>query len=247
MRIAAILAVLLGGQEKPDFRFNGKSLDGFRPWLRESKGEDPLKVFSVVDGQIRVSGEGMGYLGTEKAYQDYRLSVEYKWGTKTDGSKYVRNSGILIHATGPDGAAGKGAWMSSIEVQLAQGCVGDLIPIRAPDATVSFKGETALGSDKRPRWSKGGEPVAYTGKQFWWSKHEAGFKELVDTRGKDDVDSPLGEWTKVELVCKGGRVTVIVNGTTVNEIFDVSPSAGRILLQNEGNEIFFRAFEIHPL
>ena len=193
MRLAAILAVLLVPQGQPVALFNGKNLDGLRPWLRESKGEDPLKVFSVVDGQIRCSGEGMGYLGTEKEWKDYRLVVEYRWGTKTDGSKHVRNSGILIHATGPDGAAGKGAWMSSIEVQLAQGCVGDLIPIRGEGIPVAFSGETALGTDKRPRWSKGGGFVVYTGKQFWWSKHEAGFKELLDTRGKDDVESPVGE------------------------------------------------------
>ena len=221
--------------------FNGKDLSGLSVWPKEST------AWSVVDGAIRCSGEGMGYLGTEKAWQDYRVSVEYKWGTKTDGSKNVRNSGILIHATGPDGGAGKGKWMPSIEVQLAQGCVGDLIPIRGSDVEVKFSGETAVGPDKRPRWSKGGAPVVYAGKQFWWSKHEAGFKELLDTRGKEDVESPLGEWTKVELVSKGGRVTVIVNGTTVNEIFDANPAAGRILLQNEGNEIFFRAFKIQPL
>jgi len=65
-------------------------------------------------------------------YRDYHLIVEYKWGKRTDGGKFVRNSGILLHATGPDGGAG-GTWMSSIECQLAQGCVGDLIPIRGKD------------------------------------------------------------------------------------------------------------------
>jgi hypothetical protein len=247
MRNAAILALLLAGQDPPGFRFNGKDLGGLKTWLRESKGEDPSRVFSVVDGLLRVSGEGMGYVRTEREWKDYRLVVEYRWGTKTDGSKTVRNSGILIHATGPDGGAGKGAWMPSIEVQLAQGCVGDLIPIRGPDAAVSFTGETAPGADQRPRWSKGGAPAVYTGKQFWWSKHEAGFKELLDTRGKDDVESPVGQWTRVELTCRGSRVTVHVNGTAVNEIYDASPAAGHILLQNEGYEIFFKTFEIHPL
>lgn len=223
--------------------FNGKDLDGLRPWSKEGK----TGVWSVVDGAIRCSGEGMGYLGTEKAWRDYRAVVEYRWGTKTDGSATVRNSGLLFHATGEDGSAGKGAWMPSIELQLAQGCVGDLIPIRTKEVEVSFRGETALGTDKRPRWSKGGAPALYTGKQFWWSKHEAGFRELLDTRGKEDVESPLGGWTRVELVCRGARATVIVNGTTVSEIFDANPAAGRLLLQNEGYEIFFRIFEIHPL
>src|SRR6185312_9402547 len=76
---------------------------------------------------------GMGYLATQKAYRDYRLSLEFKWGKRTDGGKFVRNSGVLLHATGPDGGAG-GTWMSSIECQLAQGCVGDLIVIRGKDA-----------------------------------------------------------------------------------------------------------------
>ena len=38
-----------------------------------------------------------------------------------------------------------------------------------------------------------------------------------------------------------------VNGQTVNECYDVFPAAGRILLQTEGFEIFFRKFELHPL
>ena len=54
-------------------------------------------------------------------------------GTRTDGGKYVRNSGILLNAVGPDGGAG-GTWMSCVECQLAQGCVGDLIVIRGKAA-----------------------------------------------------------------------------------------------------------------
>ena len=52
---------------------------------------------------IHVSGKDAGYLATDKAYRDYRVAVEYKWGKETFGSKYVRNSGILLHAVGPDG------------------------------------------------------------------------------------------------------------------------------------------------
>jgi len=40
---------------------------------------------------------------------------------------------------------------------------------------------------------------------------------------------------------------VIVNGTTVNKAYDVTPAAGKILLQCEGYEVYFRKFEIHPL
>ena len=38
-----------------------------------------------------------------------------------------------------------------------------------------------------------------------------------------------------------------VNGTIVNEIYDAFPSAGKILLQCEGSEVYFRRVELLPL
>ena|SRR5436190_125837 len=225
--------------------FNGKDLTGLSTWLKDTKGEDPRKVFTVHDGMIHASGDGMGYVATANEYRDYRLVVEYKWGTRTDGGKYVRNSGLLLHA-GRDGEAGNGAWAPSIEVQLAQGCEGDLIGIRGKDP-LTLTVETVLGPDKRLRWKKGGTPTVYSGKQFWWSNHDPGFKELLDTRGKDDVASPPAEWTRVEAVCEGKRLAIFVNGVQVNEAIEVSPASGRILLQCEGHEVFFRKVELHPL
>jgi hypothetical protein len=196
----------------------------------------------------------MGYVATDREYRDYHLIVEYKWGQKTDGGKYVRNSGILLHATGPDGGAG-GTWPSCIECQLAQGCAGDFIVIRGKDdkgeaIPVELTAETELSPNKkRHRWKKGGEAKTFppTRGQLWWSKHDWDFAELVDTRGKDDVESRVGEWTRVECICKGKQITIVVNGQTVNECRDAFPAAGRILLQSEGFEIFFRRFEVNPL
>jgi hypothetical protein len=251
---ASIGSTITTAQETPKQPiklFNGKDLTGLTTWLKDTKRDDPRKVFSMRDGILHVSGDGFGYVATEKEYKNYHLIVEYKWGKKTDGGKYVRNSGILLHATGPDGGAG-GTWMASIECQLAQGCVSDLIAIRGKDAKgevipVALKAETALGSDKRPRWKAGGDVREFTKGQLWWNKHEAGFKELIDTRGKDDVESQLGDWTKVECICRGNRIEVHVNGVKVNECFDVFPAAGKILLQSEGFEIDFRRFELRPL
>jgi hypothetical protein len=231
--------------------FNGKDLTGLTTWLKESKRDDPKKVFRVTDGQLHLTGEGFGYVATEKAYKDYRVVVEYKWGKKTDGGKYVRNSGLLINAVGPDGGA-NGTWMSCIECQLAQGCCGDLIVIRGKDekgetVPVSITSDVEIGSDKRPRWKKGGTKTVFTNRQLWWNKHEAGFKELLDTYGKDDVESKLGDWTKVECVCEGATITVFVNGVQVNHAYDVNPAAGKILFQTEGFEVFVRKWEVHPL
>jgi hypothetical protein len=231
--------------------FNGKDLSGFTTWLKESQRNDPKKVFRVTNGQLHLTGEGFGYLATEKAYKDYRVLLEYKWGKRTDGGKFVRNSGLLLHATGPDGGA-NGTWMSCIECQLAQGCAGDLIVIRGKNEKgavipVQLTSDVMLGPDKRPRWKEGGTKTIFTNRQLWWNNHDPDFKELLDTRGKNDVESPLGNWTTVECICDGAKLQVFVNGKKVNEAYDVNPSAGKILVQVEGFEWFVRKLEIGPV
>ena len=232
--------------------FNGKDLSGLTTWLKDTRRDDPRRVFRVTDdGLIRITGDGFGYLATDRAYRDYRAVVEYRWGEKTDGGKYVRNSGVLLNAAGPDGGA-EGTWMASVECQLAQGCVGDLIVIPGKQADgaaipVKLTADVALGPDKRPRWKVDGTPRTFTGGQLWWSRHDPDYKELLDTRGKDDVESPTSEWNRVECTTEGGRISVRVNGVLVNECRDVNPSGGKILLQSEGFELFVRKFELHPI
>jgi hypothetical protein len=231
--------------------FNGKDFTGLYTWLKKTGREDPQRVFRVVDGTIRCGAEDMGYLATSDAYQDFHLVVEYKWGERNPEYTSVRNSGVLLHGVGPDGSQG-GLWMTSIECQLAQGCEGDLIVIPGKTADgepfpATITSATTVAEDGRTRWLDGGKKTVYSGRQFWWSKHEPFFKELIDTRGKDDVASPLGEWTKVECLCAGARITIKINGTTVNECFDARPAAGKILLQTEGHEVYFRNLELRPL
>src|SRR5262245_13618435 len=249
--LALVAALVAGGHAAEPVRprevtllSNGRDLAGLTTWLKDTQRHDPRHVFGVADGTIHVSGEGQGYLATEREYHNYRLVVEYKWGQRTDGGKYVRNSGILLHATGPDGGAG-GAWPSCIECQLAQGCIGDLIVIRGQDAggqtiPVQITAETEQSpSGKRHRWKPGGEAKTFppTRGQLWWSRHDWDFQELRDTRGREDVESPLADWTRVECVCSGDRISVFVNGQHINECRGVFPTAGRILLQSEGFEI----------
>lgn len=239
--------------------FNGNDLTGWTTHLHATGDADPTGAFSVKDGTIHMQGgEHRGYLATKQAYKDYHFTCEFKWGEKTDGGKYVRNSGVLVHCTGKDNSAGerkgfgRGAWITSLEVQLAQGCEGDLIVIRGLDHAgnrldAKMSSKVRFAKDGNTRWDPDGRVVQYQGRQFWWSKHEEGFKELLDTRGKDDVASKLGEWTKVEVIAKGTTVTVKINGETVNEAIDVFPASGRIALQNEGHEVYFKNVTIAPV
>ena len=54
-------------------------------------------------------------------------------------------------------------------------------------------------------------------------------------------------WTRLEAICRGRTVTIKINGVVVNQAVDVFPGHGKILLQNEGHEVYFRNFTISPL
>jgi hypothetical protein len=62
-----------------------------------------------------------------------------------------------------------------------------------------------------------------------------------------DGEKPSGEWNRVEVIADGGRCTHIVNDVVVNEGTDASLTKGRIVLQSEGAEVFYRKVELRPL
>ena len=111
--------------------FNGQNLDGWYTFLKDrGRNNDPKKVFTVNNGLIQITGEEWGCIITEKEYENYHLTVEFKWGEKTFGSRIdkARDSGILLHSIGEDGAHG-GIWMNSIECQIIEGGTGDFIVV----------------------------------------------------------------------------------------------------------------------
>ena len=55
------------------------------------------------------------------------------------------------------------------------------------------------------------------------------------------------QWVHVAVVYTPGNAKTYVNGVLVNEAFDAYPQQGRIQLQTELAEIFFRRWELHPL
>jgi hypothetical protein len=124
--------------------FNGRNLDGWYTYLRENKDADPKGAFTVKDGALRISGEEWGGIATRRMYRDYHLIVEWKWGEATHGDRAAkaRDSGILVHGVGEDGAA-SGVWLESIEPQIIEGGAGDLLLVagkRKPWLTARVRG-----------------------------------------------------------------------------------------------------------
>ena len=258
--LAFASAPLLRAAE-PEPLFNGRDLQGWHTWLVDTRREDPRQVFSVAQGMIRISGDGLGYLATDREFENYRLMVEWKWGSTNthwgDRLGKARDSGVFLHATGPDGNShdGKGAFMAALECNVFQGATGDFLLIRgtAADGTLIAPQLTAEVSPDRDAdgwytWMKGGreQKIERWGRLNWGAKAKL-WRDEFDFRGPRDVERPPGEWNTLECEALAGAVRITLNGVLVNEAKEVLPRRGRILLQCEGSEIFFRTVRLIPL
>ncbi|MFN4259012.1 MAG: DUF1080 domain-containing protein [Gemmataceae bacterium] len=234
--------------------FNGKDLTNFYTYLgAPQKGEkplgknnDPLKVFTVQDGMIRVSGEVFGCFVTEKDYENYHLVVEFKWGEETFAPRKdrARDSGILLHCVGEDGAAG-GVWLESVECQMIEGGTGDFILVRGKNIpTLTVEAEERGG---QYYYKPGAPPVTRKGGRINWYARDPNWKDVKGFRGAQDVEKPVGEWNTLEVICDGDNITNILNGTVVNVGTNSSHTKGKILFQSEGAEVFFRRIDLKPL
>ncbi len=242
--------------------FDGKSLGPFYTWLVDDRREDPLRVFSVVDQvdgapAIRISGERWGGLVTRDTYRDYRLVVEFRWGLATWGERRnaSRDSGILIHGQGADGntaADFNGPWMRSVEAQIIEGGVGDFILVggfedRGPRLTPRLTARAGRDRDGEPVYDPRGQEREFETGRINWYGRDVDWQDRLGFRGKQDVESPYGEWTRLEVIADGDRVTNVVNGKVVNEGTRSSLTEGHILVQSEGAEIYFRRIDLEPL
>jgi hypothetical protein len=240
-------------QDKPIVLFDGKSLDGFYIWTKGHGTGDPRQVFSVRDGLLHVTGEGLGGLITNKEYADYHLICDFRWGERTwpPRDKKTRDTGVLVHCTGPDGGYSD-TWHASIEAQIIEGGVGDIlvVPGKNADGTsvpLSADAEIILDRDGEKVWTPGGEARTFKSGRINWIGRDDDWKDELGFRGDRDVESEGKGWTRLEVVCKGDEVTNIVNGVVVNHVFNVTPTAGKITLQTEYAEYEVRRLELWPL
>jgi hypothetical protein len=193
--------------------FNGKDLSGWSSFIPHKDGSDPKSdpngVFRVEDGVIHVSGEEFGYIVTDEEFENYHLTVEFKWGEKKypPRENAKRDSGILMHVVGPNKV-----WPRSIECQIQEGDCGDF-------------------------WMVDGTKLTVRGERLTSGR-------AIKTK---DAEKPNGEWNTVEVICDGGKIVNKVNGEVVNEGADASVTRGKILLQSEGAEVFYRKVELTPL
>ena len=152
--LAVVACSTLAGAEEIEL-FNGKDFSGWTYSLSDKsvKLED---VWSVRDGAIICKGKPAGYLRTEKDYENYVLTLEWRWPEGTEKG----NSGVLVHSSTPNAI---GVWPKSIEAQLALGNAGDIwvigTTVEVPNADTRVMGRRHLnltdGSEKPAgQWNK---------------------------------------------------------------------------------------------
>jgi len=228
--------------------FNGKDLQGWDVYLGPQLGlnNDPQKVFSVVsdggENVIRVSGETWGGLSTTTEFENYHAQLQFKWGTLTWGNKKGKkmDSGFLYHAVGKHGVDAN-AWMRSQEFQIEQGNVGDYWGV-------------AGGLQDIPT-VKQGENYVYDAKGTLNTFSATSPAGRHGTKGAD-AEKPTGEWNTLDLYCFGDTSIHMVNGKVVMVLFNSrqvdngqeSPlKKGKIQLQSEGAELFYKGIKIQQI
>ncbi|WP_445737163.1 ThuA domain-containing protein [Mariniflexile sp.] len=201
---------------------------------------DPKQVYSIVTEKgmpmLHITGEIFGGISTKQEYSNYHFKTKFKWLGKKWGSKDSRrDSGILYHCVGRQGTYAS-AWMSSLQSQIQEKHFGDFIAMGDVSVQAHVDSIHVVNGEVRGIYN----PKA----------------KLVDVGRSiknDDMEKPMGEWNTLEVICLGTSSIHIINGKVVSAIENAKStlksipqplSSGRILLQSEGAEAYYKDIKI---
>jgi hypothetical protein len=244
-----------------EYLFNGKNLSGWDTYLGprfDNTGKrineapiginkDPSHVFSIVkdnsDQVIRISGESFGAIYTQKEFENYHLQLMFKWGNLTwppkKGKK--RDSGLLYHSVGPNGAD-NGSWMRSQEFQIEEGNCGDFWGV-------------AGGIEDIPAIKKSDSEYVYHPGANMYTFSATSPQGRWCIKGQD-AEKPSGEWNQLDLYCHGDTSVHVINGKVMMVLYhsrqlenggELPLTKGKLQLQSEGAEVFYKQIRISPL
>ncbi len=232
--------------------FNGQNLDNFYTYRSaDGKNNDAQHAFKVENGMIHIldmpdvtKPQQNGYLATNDEFRNYQVHAEFKWGEKKFAgargpTTRPRDSGLLYHIYGPDHV-----WPQCMEFQIQEHDVGDLWLLNVeprPNVTVTA---STTQPDKAGLYvyQSGGSPVsAPSRRNSQRVYHNASYDSLTD-------------WNTVDLYATNDQAVQVVNGHVANAVTNIRIGAngpaivqGKIALQAEGSEIYFRNVQIKPL
>lgn len=247
-------------KEKWTQLYNGKDLAGWDTYIGpplDDAGKmintipvglniDPDKVFSVVNNNnekvIRISGKSWGGISTKKEYENFHLQLKFKWGLLKWGQKKdkKRDSGLLYFAVGSHGAD-YGAWMRSQEFQIEEGNSGDYWGVAG-----ALQDIPSIKNADNYVYDAAGEMLTFS----------AASKTGRHCVKRGDAENPTGEWNTLDLYCYKDTSVHVINGKVMMVLYNSrqldngkeSPlTRGKIQIQSEGAEVFYKDIKISPI
>lgn len=221
-------------------------LQGRAPALRPV-GLNPARqsVFTVQleDGKpvLRISGEIYGCIATRRSFSDYHLRAKYKWGTKVWEPRLTepRDSGILYHSRGEFGVDYWKSWAQAHEMNVMERNTGEYWTIA--DVAIDIRAAPKKPEEAAPRW----DPAAA------WMEFKSPNNHALAGSDEERPDA----WNEIELLCHQDRCVHVVNGKVVMALRNARTAGaaskpmtgGRLQIQSEAAEVFFRDIEIRAL
>ena len=222
-----------------------------RPQPAIGYDKNEANVFSVQMQQgepvLRISGEIYGCLFTKQDFRNYDLKLKVKWGTQKWAPRLnePRDSGILYNSQGECGVDYWHSWMLSQEFQVSEpqqgNAMGDFWCIANSSADIRA---AYNASHDTLKFSPTAAPVRM-------GNGKSGFCQAAAS-----YSAPAGEWTELELLNVNGQSLHLVNGHVVLAVNNSAYVAngqrqpltqGKIQLQSEAAEVFYKDILIKPL
>lgn len=150
--IAAALAIVSCAPKDESIQlFNGNDLEGW-DFILADDSATPAEVFSVADGVINITGAPFGYMYTLEEFENYELTVEWRWPAEP------ANSGVFLNIK-----ALTAPFPNCIEHQLQAGNAGQFLAlggskiegVKAPEGGIGRKERMADSAELEPgEWNK---------------------------------------------------------------------------------------------
>ncbi len=220
--LAAAIGLAAPGRadEEPGWArlFNGKDLTG---WVNVNGFPD---TWAVKDGVLVTTGKPIGFLRTDKQYENFVL--EFEWKHLPPKPDAVGNSGLFVWCD-PIPAPGQGMFTRGIEVQV-------LVNLEYRDKK---SGEVTASSH--------GDIFSIWGARCVPDRpHPGGAERCIPSENRA---KGAGEWNKYRVEAKDGVLKLAVNGKVVSGVSKSTPRKGYLALEAEGSECHFRDLRIREL
>jgi hypothetical protein len=224
---------VLKGTASPDLKPVGLNPPGQNVFTIMEQGGKPV---------LRISGEIYGCATTRQEFSNYHFRASFKWGEKKWEPRLqeLKDSGILYHSRGEFGVDYWKSWALSQEFQVIEHGIGEYWRIASSE--IDIRADPKAPGAAAPKWNPQAPWMAFSG-----SNNNA--------LAGSDQDRP-GEWNTLELVCFEDRCVHIANGKVVMALKnaryrdgdDVVPmTGGKLQIQSEAAEVFYRDIEIRPI